>query len=128
MQQENGKSDFGLAQQSWRSNWLVQIKPKQFQYFTLNIFISELTSPNYPYDFDISDLECEWVVKARFGTKVKLTFVQADMGEDCELDSLNVYDSGSSTLEYPGLSSQCGENQFPPSYEKVISDGPVTVK
>ena len=94
----------------------------------MNIFISELTSPNYPYDFDISDLECEWVVKARFGTKVKLTFVQADMGEDCELDSLNVYDSGSSTLEYPGLSSQCGENQFPPSYEKVISDGPVTVK
>ena len=68
------------------------------------------------------------MVKARFGTKVKVTFVQADMGEDCELDSLSVYDSGDGILEYPGLYSQCGEDEFPPSYDKVISDGPVTVK
>ena len=50
------------------------------------------------------------------------------MGEDCELDSLSVYDSGEGILEYPGLYSQCGEDEFPPSYDKVISDGPVTVK
>ena len=93
-----------------------------------HIIFSELTSPNYPNDFDITDLECEWVVKARFGTKIKVTFVQADMGEDCELDSLSVYDTGSGILEYPGLYSECGEDQFPPSYDKVISDGPVTVK
>ena len=67
-------------------------------------------------------------MSARFGTKVKITVVQADMGEDCELDSLQVYDSGSDDLAYPGLSSQCGEDEFPPSYEKIISDGPVTVK
>ena len=89
---------------------------------------SELTSPNYPYDFDLTDLDCEWVVSARFGTQVKITVVQADMGEDCELDSLQVYDSGSDVLAYPGLTSQCGEDEFPPSYEKIVSDGPVTVK
>ena len=50
------------------------------------------------------------------------------MGEDCELDSLTVYDTSSGLLEYPGLSSQCGDNEFPASYDKVISDGPVTVK
>ena len=91
-------------------------------------FLLELTSPNYPNDFDITDLECEWVVQARFGTKVKITFVEADMGEDCELDSLSVYDTSDGALEYPGLSSQCGENEFPPSYDRVVSDGPVTVK
>ena len=62
------------------------------------------------------------MVGARFGTKVKITVVQADMGEDCELDSLQVYDSSDDVLAYPGLSSQCGEDEFPPSYEKIISD------
>ena len=90
--------------------------------------ILELTSPNYPNDFDITDLDCEWIVQARFGTKVKVTFVQADMGEDCELDNLTVFDNGSGILEYPGLSSQCGEDEFPPSYDKIVSDGPVTIK
>ena len=32
----------------------------------------ELTSPNFPNAFDSSNLECEWVVKPRFGTKVSL--------------------------------------------------------
>lgn len=59
---------------------------------------------------------------------MKVTFVQADMGEDCELDSLTVFDNGNGIIEYPGLSSQCGENEFPASYDKVVSDGPVTVK
>ena len=30
----------------------------------------ELTSPNFPDTFQASNLECEWVVKPRFGTKV----------------------------------------------------------
>ena len=36
----------------------------------------ELTSPNFPNAFDASNLECEWVVKPRFGTKVSLVAVK----------------------------------------------------
>ena len=36
----------------------------------------ELTSPNFPNTFDASNLECEWVVKPRFGTKVSLVAVK----------------------------------------------------
>ena len=36
----------------------------------------ELTSPNFPNAFDASNLECEWVVKPRFGTKVSLVDVK----------------------------------------------------
>ena len=102
---------------------LVKVLPINLLYLIL-----ELTSPNYPNDLDIRNLDCEWVVQARYGTKVKVSIVQADMGEDCELDSLQVYDRGDGQLEYPGLSSQCGENEFPPAYDRIISDGPVTVK
>jgi len=69
-------------------------------------------------------------VRPRFGTKVKVTFVQAEMGTDCLSNSLEVFDAGSAgdILAYPGLKAQCGVNPFPPSYDPVISDGPVTVR
>ena len=52
------------------------------------------------------------------------------MGSDCLSNSLEVFDTGSAgdILAYPGLKAQCGVNPFPPSYDPVISDGPVTVK
>ena len=61
---------------------------------------------------------------------MKVTFVQAEMGTDCLSNSLEVFDTGSSgdILAYPGLKAQCGVNPFPPSYDQVISDGPVTVR
>ena len=90
----------------------------------------ELTSPNYPNTYNASNLLCEWVVRPRFGTKVKVTFVQAEMGSDCQSNSLEVFDAGSQgdVLAYPGLKAQCGVDPFPPSYDPVISDGPVTVR
>ena len=35
----------------------------------------ELTSPKFPDTFQASNLECEWVVKPRFGTKVGFVVV-----------------------------------------------------
>ena len=103
-----------------------------FSLFIIILFYEELTSPNFPNDFNATNLLCEWVVRPRFGTKVKVTFVQAEMGGDCLSNSLEVFDSGSASggdaLAYPGLKSQCGVSQFPPSYDPVISDGPVTVR
>ena len=78
----------------------------------------ELTSPNFPDTFQASNLQCEWLVKPRFGTKVgfvgvkwyliplqvKLTFVTVDMGSDCQSNALEVTDaSKEGTLAYPGL-------------------------
>ena len=96
----------------------------------LMISILELTSPNFPDSYNATNLLCEWVVRPRFGTKVKVTFVQAEMGSDCQSNSLEVFDAGSQgdVLAYPGLKAQCGVNPFPPSYDPVISDGPVTVR
>ena len=37
----------------------------------------ELTSPNFPNAFDAANLECEWVVKPRFGTKVSFADVKS---------------------------------------------------
>ena len=52
------------------------------------------------------------------------------MGTDCLSNSLEVFDAGSTgdILAFPGLKAQCGVNQFPPSYDPVVSDGPVTVR
>ena len=79
----------------------------------------ELTSPNFPNAFNAANLECEWVVKPRFGTKVnfadvksfiffssqvKVTFVTVDMGSDCQSNALEVTDtSKGGALSYPGL-------------------------
>ena len=89
-----------------------------------------MTSPNFPNSFNATNLLCEWVVRPRFGTKVKVTFVQTEMGSDCQSNSLEVFDVGGAgdILAYPGLTAQCGVNPFPPSYDPVISDGPVTIR
>jgi hypothetical protein len=58
-----------------------------------------------------------------------VTFVTVDMGSDCLSNALNVLDTSKETaLSYPGLEAKCGVNPFPPAYDPVVSDGPVTIK
>ena len=100
----------------------------------------ELTSPNFPGNSNTSSVDCEWVVRPRFGTKVspdslfnlaqvKVTFVHADMGTGCQSNSLTVWDtSKGGKLSFPGLRAKCGVNNLPAPYDPIVSDGPVHVR
>ena len=72
---------------------------------------------------------CIWDIRALYGTRVKLTVIEAVLEGGCVDNKLTIMDdtpeNQNSSLRFPGLSAQCGQSAFPPTV--LISKGMVTV-
>ena len=90
----------------------------------------DVTSPNYPDSFNLTDLNCKWTFKALHGAKVQVQLVDSDLNDGCFDNILTVVDDtpttmAESSLKFPGKSAHCGQNDFGPKDMKHQALGDV---
>ncbi|KAK4871991.1 hypothetical protein RN001_016115 [Aquatica leii] len=74
----------------------------------MSTFSGSLHSPNYPQNYDKSDL-CEWFIEVEDTHLIELTFFDLDLAENCDTDFIKVYDGPSAG--YPLLQKICGKTK-----------------